>query len=530
MFPVAAQTLGGGDIFDTIQRGNIDQCADIIQLDRSTLRQKGWGGFTPLHYAAYQGNRALTQLLLSNGADSNAPCDAGQTPFHFACRNGNVSIMHQMLQHGADVQTVDQQGKTALHHSVAGGNVLAIQYLQETGMFRFSDTDRFLLTPLHLAASTGNSDVVRYLLRNNRCAADAADQQGVTPLHVAAEKGAIEVSWLLLQEAGLQILHLKNRQGLTPFDLCRQGTTFRHQQLTQILKRFINEPTDQKPKESYGMFYWTLLFPSLSGAVILLVASALGGYGGIFCALVFPWLARNILSQYHRINSYQGLPNPVYVGTLAAGMFHSTVCFYYKILPNILYCTVLTQNPGRLQQDDADPRFSSVMSLVEANEKGSRFCIYCEIFLPDNCKHCRLCNVCVLDYDHHCLFLNQCIGRGNHRLFLFLILSMAAAHLIFLYASACYLSARYVLLSRSAWWTMAAAQTWVLVLTAMNVLTFVWECWLLVEQFEAVSMGSTTYFKRCDRVRRPLWRRWGTAMSFLLEGKRPQPHRVYEAV
>ncbi|KAJ8418240.1 hypothetical protein AAFF_G00139490 [Aldrovandia affinis] len=52
-----------------------------------------------------------------------------------------------------------------------------------------------------------------------RCPADGADQQGVTTLHVAAEKGAIEVSWLLLQEAGLN--------GLTPLDLCRHGTTFR---------------------------------------------------------------------------------------------------------------------------------------------------------------------------------------------------------------------------------------------------------------------------------------------------------------
>ncbi|XP_035255848.1 palmitoyltransferase ZDHHC13 [Anguilla anguilla] len=553
MLPVPAQTVGGGDIFDTIQRGNIDQCADIIQLDRSTLRQKGWGGFTPLHYTAYQGNRALTELLLSNGADPNTPCDTGLTPFHFACRNGNVSIMHQMLQHGADVQTVDHQGKTALHHSVAGGNVLAIQYLNETGMFRFADTDRFQLTPLHLAASTGNSDVVRYLLRNDRCAADAADQQGATPLHVAAEKGAVEVSWLLLREAGLRILHLRNRQGLTPYDLCRQGTTYRHQQLTQILKKFINEPTDQKPKESYGMYYWTLLFPSVSGAVILLIAARLGGYGGVFCALLFPWLARSILSQYHRINSHQGLPNPVYVGTLTAGIFHTSVCFYYKILPNIwpaptllhvsivhfsavlwLFRKVLTKNPGQLQPEDADPRFSSIMSLVEANES-SRFCIYCEIFQPDSCKHCRLCNMCMLDYDHHCLFLNQCVGRGNHRLFLFFILSMAAAHLVFLYAAGCYLLARYAAaaaLSRPAWGAVVGAEAWVLVLTAMNALTFAWECWLLAEQFEAVSMGTTTYFKRGGRSQRPLWRRWRTAVSFLLEGKRPRPPHggVFQAV
>ena len=46
----------------------------------------GWGGFTPLHYAALHGNRALVDLFLSNGADPNLTCDSGQTAFHFACR------------------------------------------------------------------------------------------------------------------------------------------------------------------------------------------------------------------------------------------------------------------------------------------------------------------------------------------------------------------------------------------------------------------------------------------------------------
>lgn len=42
---------------------------------------------------------------------------------------------------------------------------VAVHYLWETGMFRFSDTDMYQVTPLHLAASTGNTEVVRYLLR-----------------------------------------------------------------------------------------------------------------------------------------------------------------------------------------------------------------------------------------------------------------------------------------------------------------------------------------------------------------------------
>ncbi|XP_018621687.2 palmitoyltransferase akr1 isoform X2 [Scleropages formosus] len=440
---------GGADIFAAVQRGDVQQCAKIVHEDRSALAQRGWGGFSPLHYAALQGNRPLVNLLVSHGADCNALCQAGQTPFHFASRQGNVYIMHQMLQHGADLRIADLQGKTAFLHAVSGGSVVAVQYLSETKMFSFSDTDNFLISPLHLAASTGNLDMVKYLLRNNRCAADASDQQGATALHVAAERGAVEVSWLLMREAGLQALHLRNHNGFTPLDLCRQGATFRHQQLAQILMKFISVPADHRPEESHGMYYWALLFPSLSGGAIFLMAVLLGGYGGILCVLLFPWLAKCIFTQYHRMSSYQRLPNPVYLGTLAAGILHSLVCFYVKIMPNIqpsnsllhvsiihfslvlwLFWHLLIKNPGHMQGADADPRFSSIADLVEANESLSRFCIECEMFQPDGCKHCRLCSACVLEYDHHCLFIGRCVGRDNRRLFLLFLLAMALLRML----------------------------------------------------------------------------------------------------
>ena len=45
---------GGGDIFDCIQRGNIQQCVELIKNDRSILKEKGnmttlkWKGITVL--------------------------------------------------------------------------------------------------------------------------------------------------------------------------------------------------------------------------------------------------------------------------------------------------------------------------------------------------------------------------------------------------------------------------------------------------------------------------------------------------
>ncbi|XP_063730197.1 palmitoyltransferase ZDHHC13 [Eleginops maclovinus] len=543
MDPIPIYSDGDGDIFDCIQTGNIEQCIQFVENDPSILKETGWGGFSPLHYAALNGNRAMVDYFLSNGADPNLASNAGQTCFHFACRQGNIFIIHLMMQYGADLRLIDLQQKTCLHHAVSGGSIVAVQFLLETGMFRFSDTDMYHVTPLHLAASTGNTELVRYLLRDQRCAVDAVDQQGATALHVAAENGGVEVCWTLMQRSGCWMLHLKNNSGLTPLDLSKQGKTFRHQQLNKLLIRYMKEPKYHRPKESNALYCWSLLFPTLSGATILIIATVLQGYGGITCTLLFPWLARSIFTQFHRITTYQRLANPVYLGTLIAGLIHSLFCFYGRIMPSVwpisalvnlsmvhfslvlgLLCKILTQDPGTLDRADTDPRFSCIADLVENNQSPHRFCPYCELYQPDYTKHCKLCDVCIKDYDHHCLFLNRCIGRGNHRLFVLFILSMLMAHLLFVSTATSYLydmkyMGSYIWLS---WFTLLGDEFWVVSLLVMNALTLLWEVWLLIEQFDAVSSGTTTYFGQSESSarQRSLAQRWPIVLSFLLEGRR----------
>ncbi|XP_061692394.1 uncharacterized protein si:ch211-223a10.1 isoform X2 [Syngnathoides biaculeatus] len=541
MHPIPSRSLSNGDIFDFVQGGNLEQCKAIMQNDRSVLNQKGWGGFTPMHYAALHGNRALVDLFLSNAADPNLTCDAGQSAFHFACRQGNIDIIHKMRRHGADLRAVDLQGKSSLHHAVTGGSIVAVHYLWETEMFRFTDTDTHRMTPLHLAASTGNTDMVRYLLRDQRCAVDAVDQQGATALHVAAERGCVEVCWTLLQKAKCRALHEKNLSGLRPLDLSKQGKTFRHRQLTKLLSQYMNMPISHKPKDSNVLYYWILIFPSLSGATILLIAAMLGGYGGLLCGLLLPCLARSIFTQYHRMAAYQRLPNPIYPGTLIAGLLHSLVCFYGKIAPSVgpstalvqvstvhfclvlgLFFKILTQDPGMLECADADPRFSCIADLVEKNQSSNRFCPYCELFQPDYTKHCKFCNVCIQHYDHHCLFLNRCIGQANHRLFLIFILSVLTGHFLFVATATRYLYDKMSASGMLSWLTCLGSEFWVTGMTIMNAGTLLWEVWLLTEQLHAVAMATTTYFRYYGNVRRhrSLGQRWITVVTFLLEGRR----------
>ena len=44
---------------------------------------------------------------------------------------------------------------------------------------------------------------------------------------MGAERGCGEVCWVLLQNAGLRLLHVKTHTGHTPLDLCNRGNSYR---------------------------------------------------------------------------------------------------------------------------------------------------------------------------------------------------------------------------------------------------------------------------------------------------------------
>ena len=58
------------------------------------------GGGTPLHSAAYNGNRAIAERLLANGADPQAANDAGKTPLDFAREQQHEDVLELRASNG----------------------------------------------------------------------------------------------------------------------------------------------------------------------------------------------------------------------------------------------------------------------------------------------------------------------------------------------------------------------------------------------------------------------------------------------
>lgn len=225
------------------------------------------GGFTPLLFAAQQGDQQSAELLLAAGANINdtdasgASADpnaagAGYTPLHAAVLRGDLALVRALLARGADPDTVLAAGtpvrKYGVDYALNAAWIGATPYwlaakFAESEIMRSlaaakADTRRPIpdgTTPLMAtlmrspaqgdrrerfrtevqmaaAAPTQDAETLAAATTAMELGADvrAASHTGDTALHMAATRGALPVIELLVS-AGAP-LDAKNTQGQTP--------------------------------------------------------------------------------------------------------------------------------------------------------------------------------------------------------------------------------------------------------------------------------------------------------------------------
>ena len=64
------------------------------------MNAKNDAGFTPLHFAAYEGHKEVAELLIANGADVNAKNDGGETPLDWAISRKHPETADLLRKHG----------------------------------------------------------------------------------------------------------------------------------------------------------------------------------------------------------------------------------------------------------------------------------------------------------------------------------------------------------------------------------------------------------------------------------------------
>ncbi|KAM4544605.1 receptor-interacting serine/threonine-protein kinase 4 [Odontesthes bonariensis] len=194
--------------------------AELLLGRRSTnVNAKDEDQYTALHWAAQNGDEAITRLLLDRSAAINETDGQGRTPAHVACQHGQENVIRVLLSRGADVRIKGKDNWTALHFASWQGHLGIAKLLVKQAGADVDGQTSDGRTPLHLASHRGQYRVARILIE---LGADVSMTSAglTTPLHVAAETGHTSTSRLLIKHQA--DIHAQNTQGLTPLHMASQ--------------------------------------------------------------------------------------------------------------------------------------------------------------------------------------------------------------------------------------------------------------------------------------------------------------------
>jgi ankyrin repeat protein len=164
--------------------GNREDVVDLLlraEVKAETPISRGW---TPLHWAAFEGHTKLVRLILKRVPPS--PKDPwGRTPLALAAGHGHLSVIEELVGKGADIQ--GQEGGGALYEAAAAGKAEAVERLLVLGASPDKAVGTGGWTALMAAVSNGDTLVTSMLLKAG-ASRDVVNAAGQTALLLAQQQ------------------------------------------------------------------------------------------------------------------------------------------------------------------------------------------------------------------------------------------------------------------------------------------------------------------------------------------------------
>jgi ankyrin repeat protein len=132
------------DVFEAAAYGDAQRVAERVVADRSLIDAYSPDGWTPLHLAAFFGQRDPALVLVALGAplDAVSQNPMQNTPMHAAIAGAaGESLAPLLIGFGADVHHVGGSGVTALHLAASRGFEGLSKLLLARGVDRLAKTD-----------------------------------------------------------------------------------------------------------------------------------------------------------------------------------------------------------------------------------------------------------------------------------------------------------------------------------------------------------------------------------------------------
>jgi ankyrin repeat protein len=158
------------------------------------------GADTPVADAAMRGEVEVVRTLLRQGSDANAAQGDGMTALHWAAENGSREITAMLVFAGANLEAVTRLGDyTPLHLASKAGQGGTAETLLEAGANPNAVTSTGAAMPLHFAAAAGSAQTVTTLLDHGAHVDAKESQWEQTPLMFAAAFNRVEALNTLLK-------------------------------------------------------------------------------------------------------------------------------------------------------------------------------------------------------------------------------------------------------------------------------------------------------------------------------------------
>ena len=163
----------------------------LIEMQGCDINQRDGEGYTPLIWAARQGNQGTVMLLLTrDDINPDKPDNDGQTPLHWASVNGHEGVVRLLLaRDDVNPDKPDNDGQTPLHRASDNGHEGVARLLLARDDVNPDKPDNDGGAPLSWASVNGHEEVMRLLLARDDVNPDKPENNGRTPLLWASFNG-----------------------------------------------------------------------------------------------------------------------------------------------------------------------------------------------------------------------------------------------------------------------------------------------------------------------------------------------------
>ena len=220
------------------------------------------GLVVPLHLAVANEDKAMVEMLLSSGCETEHRDIDGDTPLIAACHAGLTDIALLLVDAKCEVNAAGYNGNTALHQAVYQDYLSIVQHLLSAdASTTVANNDRY--TPTMLAAEAGHVECLHLmLLFDPSCSHTAAN--GQTVLHLAAKSGSSQMVDIILEANE----HLINKVDNLENSALITAAKLRHEEF--VLELLRHKPNlNLTGEQDRNVLHWVAL-NGLSQAIIAL--------------------------------------------------------------------------------------------------------------------------------------------------------------------------------------------------------------------------------------------------------------------